>query len=125
MFEEDTVGEGVGDRIRNARRTAELTQSQLAEALAVEAITVSRWERGVTTPSLARLARIAQATGTAVSELVLPSDEAPPHVVELAELRREFDELRGQVERMVRALGRLALPGQTGRRPAAGPDRPW
>jgi transcriptional regulator with XRE-family HTH domain len=54
----------VAGRLRTARRSAGLTQKQLAEVLAVESITVSRWERGVTTPSVSRLRRIAEITGT-------------------------------------------------------------
>lgn len=46
---------GVGTRLRTARRSAGLTQRQLAEALGMESISVSRWEREVTTPSLPRL----------------------------------------------------------------------
>ena len=67
---------GVGVRLRTARRSAGLTQKQLAEALGVESITVSRWERGVTTPSLPRLRRIAEITETTVSDLVRAPDAA-------------------------------------------------
>jgi transcriptional regulator with XRE-family HTH domain len=51
-------------KIRKARREARLTQKQLAEKLGIEAITVSRWERGVTHPSVPTLERIAWATET-------------------------------------------------------------
>ena len=53
----------MGGRLRTARRSAGLTQKQLAEELGVESITVSRWERGVTSPSLPRLRRVAELTG--------------------------------------------------------------
>ena len=99
---------GVGGRLRTARRSAGLTQRQLAEALGVESITVSRWERGVTTPSLPRLRRIAEITETTVSDLVRAPDAASAHAVELAALREELAETRELVDRVAQALERLA-----------------
>ena len=93
-----------------ARRSAGLTQKHLAEALEVEAITVSRWERGVTSPSLPRLRRIAALTETTVSDLVRASDAASSQAVELAALREELAETRELVDRVARALERLAPP---------------
>jgi transcriptional regulator with XRE-family HTH domain len=101
---------GVGGRLRTARRSSGLTQKQLAEALGVEPITVSRWERGVTTPSLPRLRRIAEITETTVSDLVRAPDAATGHAVELAALREELAETRELVDRVARALERLAPP---------------
>jgi len=101
---------GVGGRLRIARRSTGLTQKQLAEALGVEPITVSRWERGVTTPSLPRLRRIAEVTETTVSDLVRAPDAASAHAVELAALREELAETRELVDRVARALERLAPP---------------
>jgi transcriptional regulator with XRE-family HTH domain len=101
---------GVGGRLRTARRSAGLTQKQLAEAVGVESITVSRWERGVTSPSLSRLRRIAEITKTTVSDLVRAPDAATAHAVELAALREELAETRALVDRVVRTLDQLAQP---------------
>jgi transcriptional regulator with XRE-family HTH domain len=98
----------VGGRLRTARRSVGLTQKQLAEALGVESITVSRWERGVTSPSLSRLRRIAEITETTVSDLVRVPDAATAHAVELAALREELAETRELVDRVARALDQLA-----------------
>ena len=100
-------GGGVGGRLRTARRSAGLTQKRLAAALGVESITVSRWERGVTTPSLPRLRRIAEITETTVSDLVRAPDAATAHAVELAALRAELAETRELVDRVARALEQL------------------
>jgi transcriptional regulator with XRE-family HTH domain len=100
----------VGARLRTARRSASLTQKQLAEKLGVESITVSRWERGVTSPSLPRLRRIAEITETTVSDLVRAADASSAQVVELAALREELAETRELVDRIARALERLAPP---------------
>jgi transcriptional regulator with XRE-family HTH domain len=101
---------GVGDRLRIARRGSGLTQKQLAALLDVEPITVSRWERGVTSPSLPRLRRIAEVTETTVSDLVRAPDTSSAHAVELAALREELAETRELVDRVARALERLAPP---------------
>lgn len=98
----------MGIRLRIARRSAGLTQKQLAHELGVEAITVSRWERGVTSPSLPRLRRIAEVTETTVSDLVRAQDSASAHAVELAALREELAETRELVDRVARTLERLA-----------------
>ena len=100
----------MGARLRTARRSAGLTQKELGEALGVEAITVSRWERGVTTPSLPRLRRIAEITATTVSDLVRAPDAASAHAVELAALREELAETRAVVDRVARTLDQLARP---------------
>jgi transcriptional regulator with XRE-family HTH domain len=105
---------GVGARLRTARRSAGLTQKQLGEALDVEAITVSRWERGVTTPSLARLRRIAEITQTTVSDLVRTPDSVTGQAAELAALREELAETRELVDRVARTLERLAQPRSSG-----------
>ena len=99
----------MGGRLRTARRSAGLTQKQLAEQLGVESITVSRWERGVTTPSLPRLRRIAELTETTVSDLVRTADAATAHAVELAALREELAETRELVNRVARALEHLTV----------------
>ena len=110
----------MGGKLRAARRGAGLTQKQLAEALGVEPITVSRWERGVTTPSLPRLRRVAELTSTTVSDLVRTPDAGSSYAVELAALREELAETRALVDRVARALERLARPRSAeGSRPAS------
>ena len=85
-----------------------MTQKQLADQLEVESITVSRWEREVTSPSLPRLRRIAELTGTTVSDLVGAPDAATAHAVELAALREELAETRELVDRVARTLDWIA-----------------
>jgi transcriptional regulator with XRE-family HTH domain len=85
-----------------------MTQKQLADALRVESITVSRWEREVTSPSLPRLRHIAELTSTTVSDLVRAPDAATAHSVELAALRDELAETRELVDRVARTLEQLA-----------------
>ena len=100
--------------MRVARRGAGLTQKQLAAELGVESITVSRWERGVTSPSLGRLRRIAELTETTVSDLVRAPDAVTGQAAEIAALREELAETRELVDRVARALERLAQPASIG-----------
>lgn len=51
----------IGDRIREARRAAGLTQSELARHVGVEAMTVSKYERGVFSPGADAALLIAEA----------------------------------------------------------------
>jgi transcriptional regulator with XRE-family HTH domain len=60
----------VGEKIRAARAGKGWKQKHLAAQVDVEPITVSRWERGATTPDLEVLNRVAEATGKPVSYFV-------------------------------------------------------
>jgi len=84
-----------------------LTQKQLAEALGVESITISRWERRLTTPSLSRLQHVAEVTGMRVSDLLRADARSEP-VGELAALREELAETRELIDRIAQAVDRLA-----------------
>jgi len=58
-------GYSVRDRIRRARRTAQLSQTTLAQRVGVTPSAVAQWEHPQgTTPGLERLKLIASATGT-------------------------------------------------------------
>jgi transcriptional regulator with XRE-family HTH domain len=63
-------GEELGRRIKQAREERGWKQKDLAQAVHVEPMTVSRWERGVNTPDLETLSLIAKATGKAQSFFV-------------------------------------------------------
>src|SRR5437764_14248955 len=64
----------VGERIREARADKGWKQKHLAAEVSVEPMTVSRWERGATTPDLDVLRLVADPTGRPLSFFV---DEAP------------------------------------------------
>jgi transcriptional regulator with XRE-family HTH domain len=66
----------LGEKIRAARAAKGWKQKHLAAEVEVEPITVSRWERGATTPDLDVLGLVAKATGKPVSYFV-GGEEAP------------------------------------------------
>ena len=57
----------VAAKIKSARVQKGWKQRQLAAAVRVEPMTVSRWERGATTPDFDALSLIAEATGRPLS----------------------------------------------------------
>jgi transcriptional regulator with XRE-family HTH domain len=66
----------LGEKIRAARAAKGWKQKHLAAEVDVEPITVSRWERGATTPDLDVLNQVAEATGKPVGYFVGGEPEA-------------------------------------------------
>ena len=70
--------EPVGERIREARAAKGWKQKELAAEVEVEPITISRWERGATTPDLDVLRLVADATGRPLAYFVGGGDAPAP-----------------------------------------------
>lgn len=64
------------DVIYNARRRARLTQTELAKRLGIPQSQVSRWERGVVTPSFETLRRIVRACGLELTIGIASQDDS-------------------------------------------------
>jgi transcriptional regulator with XRE-family HTH domain len=60
----------LGRNIAQRRKSLALTQNQLAERLGVETETISRFECGVSLPSLRRLTSLSEVLETSVTELL-------------------------------------------------------
>jgi transcriptional regulator with XRE-family HTH domain len=60
----------VGERIRDHRRAAGLSQVQLADRAGIDHKTISRAENGVFAVSIDQLARLARALGISSAELL-------------------------------------------------------
>lgn len=88
----------LGGRIREARAARGWKQRELASEVEVEPITVSRWERGATTPDLDVLRLVADATEKPLSYFV--ADESEPATASLGE---------DVVRRLEQAAERLAV----------------
>ena len=69
------LGKRLGKNIAERRKILQLTQSIIAERLGVDTETVSRFERGVSLPSLVTLQKLAEVLRTTVSGLL---EEMPP-----------------------------------------------
>jgi transcriptional regulator with XRE-family HTH domain len=92
----------LGDRIRAARADKGWKQKHLAAEVEVEPITISRWERGATTPDLDVLRLVAQATDKPLAYFVSGPGEPPP-----PELPQRVDRLEESLARVERKLDEL------------------
>ena len=90
------------ERLREARKTAKLSQKQVANEVFVTQQTIGYYENGQVTPSPEMIKKLSKILGVSVSWL-LEAEEASysPDEIELISKYRELDE-RGQ--RAVRAL---------------------
>lgn len=73
----------VGENISARRRACQWSQEQLADKLGLASDTVSRFERGVTAPSLSTIQEIAEVLGLRISDLFSESSLAPEGQVEV------------------------------------------
>lgn len=99
--EPDPIDLSVGARIRLARKTQDLSQQALAEAVGVTFQQIQKYERGANRVSASMLAKIAQTLDTPVAELFGANDRARGLTDELAVLLSEtgaLDLLRAYVQ---------------------------
>ena len=99
----------LGDRIRTARADRGWKQKHLAAEVKVEPITISRWERGATSPDLDVLGAVAEATGKPLSFFVDEKPTPVPATVEDAAKRIEQAALRiaDETERLAATVASL------------------
>jgi transcriptional regulator with XRE-family HTH domain len=69
-----TLSEVVGGNIKSLRRLRRLTQAELAEALGVEIMTISRYERSIREPSLEQLQAIAKILDVIPARLLIDEE---------------------------------------------------
>jgi transcriptional regulator with XRE-family HTH domain len=100
----------VGGRIKSARAEKGWKQKHLAAEVRVEPITVSRWERGATTPDFNALGLIAEATGKPVSYFLGEEEPAvdEPRLVQAVErLEAAAERIAAEGEKIAAALDEL------------------
>jgi transcriptional regulator with XRE-family HTH domain len=91
----------VAGKIKSARTAKGWKQKHLAAEVKVEPITVSRWERGATTPDFDALGLIAEATGRPLSYFLGEQEQAG-----------EQPRLTDAVERLEAAAERIVAEGE-------------
>src|ERR671916_3403604 len=105
----------LGKRIKSARADRGWKQKHLAAEVSVEPITISRWERGATTPDLDVLSVVAEATGKPLSYFVdekpaerhMPLDDAVRRIEAAAErIADDAERISESVAELRRTLGR-------------------
>ncbi len=60
----------IAERLKEARKSAGLTQDQVAEQIMVSRVTVSHWENGRTLPDIVSLINLSDLYGISLDELV-------------------------------------------------------
>lgn len=83
----------ISENIKKLRESANITQSELAEALAVTPQSVSRWENGQAYPDIEKLPQLAAFFGVTIDEL-MGNCKPKLYVIsqELARVRKQLDE---------------------------------
>ena len=99
-----TAKKELGEKIKAARAGKGWKQKHLAAEVDVEPITVSRWERGATTPDLDVLRLVAEATGRPLSFFV-DSEPAPPPAA--PDVTERVDRLEQSISRLEAKLDAL------------------
>ena len=102
----------VGRKIAKHRKAAGLTQLQLGDKLSVAPETISRMERGATTPSIKTLGRIGRALGIPAYEFLMSDgggnakDAAIDDLVTMLKIRKiaEIELVRGMAEQILAYL---------------------
>lgn len=72
---DQTIGQLIGQCIAKRRQAAGFTQGQVGEALGIGLEAVSRIERGLTIPTVVRLAELAEIFGCGIDALVIETSE--------------------------------------------------
>lgn len=98
-----------GERLKQARKAAKLTQRELAQRLSTDVMNISRWERGeVKRPSGENLAALADALGVSSDFLLLGREPAPrrsgPPPKHWAEFLRRYEHIDDFTEDQLDAL---------------------
>jgi transcriptional regulator with XRE-family HTH domain len=93
---------GLGAKLQRARLDRGLKQKDVAAAVHVEPVTVSRWERGATTPDLGMLERLAELYGIPLSAFV--SERATELDGALVERLDHLDATVAEMRELLRSL---------------------
>jgi len=88
----------LGERIREARLRAHLSQEKVAELIGVSRQAVTKWESGQSAPSTDNLFKLAEVLGTTVDILIAPEDNTASIAEQVYRLFRE-EEIRREAER--------------------------
>ncbi|MEO7621523.1 MAG: helix-turn-helix transcriptional regulator [Gallionella sp.] len=116
----------LGGNLTHWRKALGLTQGQVALRLAVEPETISRFERGMTLPSLPTLARLAEVLGATMAQLL--EEESPPPFDGIDKLASRLEPLSEQdrkfvMDVMTRLCAHCSEQTKSKRRRTANPKR--
>ena len=84
----------IGERIKQARKSAMLSQQQLAEKLKLSFMTIRRWESGEVSPRLQEIENASQVLDTSVEYLIGITDDP-----EVGKIKDSDNNLEGMIQR--------------------------
>lgn len=105
--EEGQLRKRLGSALKAARVGRGLTQAEVAELVETDPETISRFERGVTLPSLIRLLYLAEALGVTTASLL--GGASPRSVDELEEVRSTLASLSPRDRRLATSVIRAVV----------------
>ena len=88
----------LGERIKQARLRAHLSQEKVAELIGVSRQAVTKWESGQSAPNTENLFRLAEILGTTVDQLIAPEDNSRSIAEEVYRMIRA-EEAKKEAER--------------------------
>lgn len=110
---------GLGDRIREARIRADMTQQELASAIGAAQNTITNYERGIREPDAVRLIAIARALGVTCDYLL---DMHIPDRDQLSNKAVAIAEKYDQLDQHGKSLVDLVIDHEAARMAASEPD---
>lgn len=89
----------IGCQLREARKSAGLTQAEVAAAVGRSRPTIAAWEAGRTEPDLRTFGQLSQLYGAPADQLLgaEPAEPPEPTVVRLKRVERQLSTLRADV----------------------------
>lgn len=76
----------IKERIKQARKSAMLSQSQLAQALGISFMTIRRWESGEISPRLNEIQQLSKVLNISIEYLIGLSDDSNNNVMSLTQI---------------------------------------
>lgn len=94
--------DGIGEKIRKARKAAGLTQKAVAKEFDIERVSVTQWENGQTHPTIDKIPRLAKLLGLSEEELLSDAhlervEESSSRAQKVSELVTLIPQLRDDV----------------------------
>lgn len=104
----------LGERIKEARLRAHLSQEKVAERIGVSRQAVTKWESGQSAPNTENLFKLAEILGTTVDILIAPEDNAASVAEQVYRMIREEEgrkEAARQLQKQKNIRAFLLIPG--------------
>ena len=100
-----------GDRVRDRRVSAGLTQGAVARGIGVDQSTVSDWERNKSVPLATQLPALAECLGTSILYLLEQTDDpivAPTRTTKANATQEDVSRVEAKIDTMAGAMADLA-----------------